>query len=195
MSLTVKKETVSGSIPTFINVLETASGGFTLDMTGFTAGDVIPAGQPVGFDESTRVAKVIKTAKLHADATNSATTYQVKKDHNFVVGEFFSAVIGGASYAVTLVDKSNADYDVITLGTTLGVALTAGAILFQGAASGASAGAFFVTPKGLLYESVTAGTNVSLSVVTRGTVYSRRTVSGHASIISALPLIVFSQSY
>lgn len=50
---------ISGSrtIPVFQKVLETARGGFTLDATGLTVGDTIPAGTPMVFDEATRKAK------------------------------------------------------------------------------------------------------------------------------------------
>ena len=43
--------------PIFQKVLETARGGFSLDTTGLTAGDIIPAGTAIAFDEATRKAK------------------------------------------------------------------------------------------------------------------------------------------
>lgn len=55
--LDIQSENDSRQIPIFQKVLETARGGFTLDATGLTAGDVIPAGTPIAFDESTRKAK------------------------------------------------------------------------------------------------------------------------------------------
>lgn len=47
----------SRTIPIFQKVLETARGGFTLDATGLTANEIIPAGTPMTFDEETRKAK------------------------------------------------------------------------------------------------------------------------------------------
>lgn len=195
MGLVVKKETVSSGVVAWINVLETASGGFTLDKTGLTDGNRLPAGLPVGYSEATRIARVVKMATLQADATNVTTTYQVKKGHNLIVGEFIARTVGGASYAITAINTSNADYDVLTLGTTLGVALVAGDGLFQSAASGAAAGAFIIAPKGLLYEEMEVNTNESLSVVLRGTIYARRAPLSNANLRSALPLILFSESY
>ncbi len=195
MGLVTKKETVSGGIPIWINVLENALGGFTLDTTSLTAGEKILAGTPISFNEATRLAKPVKMAKLYASATNVATVYQVEKGHNLVTGEFLARSVGSASYAITGIDKSNAAYDAITLGTTLGVNLSAGDALFQSAASGASAGAFIATPKGLLYEETNIGVNESLSVVIRGTIYQRRAPVNSPNLQSLLPTILFSNSY
>ena len=118
------------------------------------------------------------------------------RSHNLIVGEFIARTVGGTSYAITAIDSSNAAYDVLTVGTTLGMVLTADVdSLFQSAASGAAAGAFIVTPKGLLFEEMEIGTNESLSVVIRGTVYARRTALQNTAIRTALPLIIFSESY
>lgn len=195
MSLKFKKETVSSGVAVFSTVHETAIGGFTLDKTGLSDGDLLPAGSPIGYDESTRLARVIKTAVLHANAGNTATDYQVKKGHNFIVGEHFGAVTGGKAYTITAIDKSNEAYDVITIGTTLAVALTAGDVVFQSSAAGATAAAFIVTPKGLLFEETTVASNESVSVVVRGTVYARRAPLKNSYLRAALPLIIFSESY
>jgi len=55
-----QSENDSRQIPVFQKVLELARGGFTLDATGLTAGDIIPAGTPIAFDEATRKAKPAK---------------------------------------------------------------------------------------------------------------------------------------
>lgn len=44
--------------PIFQKVLETARGGFSLDTTGLTADEIIPAGTAISYDETTRKAKV-----------------------------------------------------------------------------------------------------------------------------------------
>lgn len=198
MSLQPVKTTAAGDIVVWQNVFETALGGFTLDTTGLTtlaAGSVLKAGLPMGFDESTRKARCIKVATLYANATNTATTYQVLKGHNFIVGEYFGYTVGGAAYAITAIDTSNAAYDVLTVGTTLGVAITAGSALFQSSATGASAAALIVTPKGLLYEDTDPVANTTLSVVIRGTVYHRRIPTVPSAIKTALSSIQFSESY
>lgn len=60
-----KKVSESRSIPVWAKVLETAKGGFSLNKTGLTVGDILPAGTPIAFDETTRIAK-----KAKADGTD-----------------------------------------------------------------------------------------------------------------------------
>lgn len=57
MAINIKSDAGTGFIPVFQKVLELARGGFTLDTSGLTAGDVIPAGTAMTFDEDTRLAK------------------------------------------------------------------------------------------------------------------------------------------
>ena len=56
--LELKKESESGKIPVFQKVLETARGGFSLDAAGLTVGQVLKAGTPIAFDETTRIGKI-----------------------------------------------------------------------------------------------------------------------------------------
>ena len=56
--LGLKKTSGAPTKPIFQKVLETARGGFALDVTGLTAGDTIPAGTVIAFDEATRKAKL-----------------------------------------------------------------------------------------------------------------------------------------
>lgn len=171
-------------------------GGFVLDASTLTAGDTVKAGHPLGFDESTRLAKVVKLAKVYENAGSSATQIKVYKGHHFKVGDYIAKTVGGAAYAITAIDTSNASYDLITVGTTLGVALTADTdVLFQSSATGASAAAYSVTAKGLLYEDTDVAAGTSVSVVLRGTIYERRAPAVTAAVKTALPHIIFSQSY
>lgn len=179
-----------------------AQGGFALVQTGLQDFDVIPRGTPVVFDEAARTATILRTGVLFADASNSDTTYSVKKSLNakqplFKVGDYLAAISGGKAYAITAIDSTTyTDHDVLTVGTTLGVALTAGATLFNSTATGASAAAFPVI-NGLLYEEtlVELGLSQALSVVIRGTVYARRVP--YTTALAALPglaHIIYSQS-
>jgi len=194
----VKINGISGvdQIPIFQKEFEVAQGGFLLDTIGLPPDELVTPGTPVGFDEVTRKVTVLKTAVLYANATDTENNYQVKKGHFLTVGEDLGAEIGGAAYAITAIDTSNADYDVITIGPTLGVVLTVGDVLFKSSANGAAVGALHLEPKGLLFDNVKIEDNASCGVVLRGTVYKRRVANGiHLAVIDALPLIVFSESY
>jgi hypothetical protein len=196
MSLQPVKTTISSGVEVFQKVYENAQGGFTLSTTGLTSGYTIPEGAPFGYNEATRVATLLKTAQMYASATNTDVTYQVKKGHAFATGDYLASVVGGKAYAITAIDTSNAAYDILTVGTTLAVTLSAGDVLFKSSATGASAAALDVTVKGLLYSSKVVGTDDSVSIALRATVYARRYTPGYPSAVqTALPNIIFSQSY
>lgn len=196
MGLQPVKTNVSGGIPVFQQRISTAQGGFVLDHATLTVGDTVKAGQPLGYDEATRKASVVKLAKVYENATNSATVIKVYKGHHFKVGDYIALTVGSAAYAITAIDTSNAAYDSLTVGTTLGAALTADtSVLFQSSATGASAAAYSVTAKGLLYEDTVVSAGASVSVVIRGTVYERRVTLATAAVKTALPHIIYSQSY
>lgn len=168
-------------------------GGFGLVITGFATGLVLPGGTPFSYDEAARTATPVKTAILYANATNVATVYQLKKGHAFIVGDFLATgAAGGAAYAITAIDVSNALYDAVTVGTTLGVAATAGDLFYKSTATGATASAYPVI-SGLLYDDTIVAAGESVTIVWRATVYARR-VPYNATIAAALPGIKFSQS-
>lgn len=157
---------------------------------GFTVASVTVAG--TGTSD-------LSTAVLNASVTlaggSEAQDYKVKKGHFLVVGEYVGATVGGAAYAISAIDTSNADYDIITLATTLG-ALDAGTVLFKSSATGATNAALHVTPNGLLLDYVKIEDNVSCSLVIRGTVYKKRVANGiHSAVQTALPNIIFNNSY
>ena len=196
MGLKLVKTETSGRIPVIIKGIEVATGGFKLVTTGLPANQLVPVGTPISCNEETRQAVVLKSAILASNVADDAVEYPVKKGHFLVVGEYLGASEGGAAYAITEIDTSNAAYDVVTVGTTLGVALSAGAVLFKSSATGATAAALHVAPTGLLWEDVKIEDNTSLSSLIRGTVYAKRIANGaHEAVRKALPLIVFSESY
>ena len=195
MGFEVKLEKSAGGIPVFQNVAENAQGGFALDITGLTLGGIVPAGTVMGFDEATRKAAPLKMAKLQADATAVAVTYQVVKGSLIAVGDYLAAVVGGKAYAVTAIDKTNAAYDTLTIGTTLGAALTAGDALFISSATGEANAVYATVAKGLLFAETKVAVNEPVAIATRATVYARRIPAITAEIKALLPNIIFSQSF
>lgn len=193
----ITKETVSDGIVVFQKVIETAQGGFTLETSDLVVDANLKAGTLIGAtvaNETARRVTAIKTVLVYENASNTATDIKIAKGHHFKVGNYLAAVKGGKAYAITVIDTSNALYDTITVGTTLGVALTVGDVLFQSTATGASV-AIYVRPLGLLYEDTTIASEVDVAVVIRGTVYGRRTPGLHATILADIPNILVSNSY
>lgn len=183
----ITKSTVNGGIPIFQYVLETAQGGFTLDETTIAAGSVIPAGTVVGYDETTRLAKVGKFAVLQAAATNTDTAYKVLPGHNLAVGMPVN-LPGGTARAITTIVHTDPAFDTVNVGTTIGVAAAAG-IGMSVADNGIS------KAKGLLWHDAEVGTGEDIAVVIRGTVYENRIAPVSDVLKALMPTIIFSKSY
>lgn len=192
--MNLKKAIASYGVVIWQFILETAQGGFSLDITGLTEGGNLPGGSLISFDESTRVAKVVKSATVQANAPNNAVNIRVNKGHLFKVGDNLARTIGGAAYAITAISTTDPGYDQVTVGTTLGVALTAGDALFQSNTSGATAAAT-LTLKGLTKEDYLIASHTDVAVVMRGTVYARRIPAVAAELRAKLPLLIFSESF
>lgn len=96
MAIGYKRTTSTGDIPVFQGSggdIQLAQGGFTLDTTGLTAGDVVKAGTPMSFDEETRIATVLAEAN-YANAMGLNYDDTVVEDNATV-----SVVIRGTVYA------------------------------------------------------------------------------------------------
>jgi hypothetical protein len=197
MGLQPTKTVLSSGVPVWQGRPRVATGGFVLAAAVIAAlgGSTIYAGTPVAINEATRQATVLKTAKVVTAATNVAVAIQVAKGHHFKVGDYVAKTVGGAAYAITAIDTSNAAYDSFTVGTTLGVALAVGDVLFQSSATGATAGAYNVTPTALVYDDVDVAAEASCSAVLAGIVYERRIPGFPPALKASLPNLIFSQSY
>lgn len=187
--LDIKKQKVSTGIPIWQSkTLENASGGFTLEDV-FPAGEVIPAGTPIEADDATRKAKVAKIAIVQAQASATEKNYKVLKGHLLQAG---MKIKHGSATAqtITKVDKSNSDYDILTLSATLGVQIESGQAVLEESTDVSKI-------KGLLYESVTIGKNklADIAVTIRGTVYARRVPPVSVDVKKQIPNIIFSESF
>lgn len=117
------------------------TGGFTLDKTNLPASlTELPKGCMLNINNTTRVAKLVKSCEIYENAGATATDYKVTKRNALKVGDILAKTVGGKAYAITVIDKSNSAYDVVTVGTTL-TAMTVGDVLFVSSAAGATAGA------------------------------------------------------
>lgn len=177
----------------FATKIEDVIGGVTVAVADFVDEAVIPAGSVVGKD-NTGLFHVLKTAKLHTAATNSATDYLVLKGHGFKVGDFIAALTGAKAYAITAINTTNADYDTITVGTTLGVAVAQYAGIFQALAEAASnTSAFKVTPYAVTGHSIQmkAGDTNAVDAWLRASLYEANAPVATAQIKAALPQILW----
>jgi hypothetical protein len=193
----VKKETDTERSLAVELVLEDIPGGGTVDPDDFqTATDTMLEGSIVG-EDSNGLFHLVKTAELYENEADTETAYKVLKNHEFVVGDFmmFSGITGSAAEAITEIDTTTSeDYDILTVGTTLGLALTAGQCLVQATAQAASGnGAYKYTAAGVSRNSVDLTLdNLGCGIVMRGRVrVSQMPYSVDAAVKALLPLINF----
>lgn len=179
-------------------VLEDIPGGGIVDPDDFkSTTTVMPEGTLLGKD-SNGIYHIFKTAELYENETNTETAYKVLKNHEFKVGDFLMAAIdtGSACYAITAIDTSNANYDVLTVGTTLGLAMNDGDLLAQGTSQQASAGAgvYKYDPVGIALNSVDLSLdNQGCGVMVRGTVnQSLLPYAVDTKIKAYIPLVRFN---
>ena len=132
-------------------------GNYILDVTGLTVGSYVPSFTPIAADLKAKTAKIVVNILVVEAADTTATSIKIAKGSYLVAGMFIGTGSKGAK--VTAIDKTNVDYDVVTVEATIGAALKVGDVLFEATAVGGT------TPKNLansaLYENhkVTDGIN------------------------------------
>lgn len=128
-----------------------AQGGFTLaaDTPGSGTTGWILKGLPMYVDYASRVAEIVKTAVVVAGSTTTAT--RIEKGSLFIVGDAIANVISGNGVAITGIDTTNADYDVLS-HLTNGGAFAADTILFEAAAVGTGDAAYLFAANALLSD-------------------------------------------
>ena len=132
-------------------------GNYILDVTGLTVGSNVPSFTPIAADLKAKTAKIVVNILVVEAADTTATSIKIAKGSYLVAGMFIGTGSKGAK--VTAIDKTNVDYDVVTVEVTIGAALKVGDVLFEATAVGGT------TPKNLansaLYENhmVTDGIN------------------------------------
>jgi len=174
----LKRENEFQYHPGIEKIIEDVIGGGTIsrsDLTGATFGgiqlDELPPLCIVGKDEN-GLYHVVKTAKMHATAGASVTAYQVKKNHVFVVGDKITkSGLAGIANTISAVDKSNADYDVVTIASTIGAAAEGDVLVLANADATAGNAVYKYAPECITMNKVdlTVANQVS-GLLVRGTV-------------------------
>jgi len=157
MAIGLKRVKSRDVIPVSQVDYENAQGGFSLEMTGLISGEEIPAGSLFIYDEETRKARLVRTAKVF-EAVSNAQAVKVAKGHTVKAGTSIEGI------EVTSIDTENEDYDV--LGLASGITAELGDVLASESTEGKHTG--------LLYQSLFAEENETLSIAIRCTVYAHR---------------------
>ncbi len=116
-------------------------GGFKLDTANLPSTlTILPKGCLLNINFTTRVAKIVKTAKVYETSAADATAYKVYKNHILKADDVITKVESAKAYTVQSIDTSNADYDVVAVNNTLGE-LVENDVLFEAAAETADSSA------------------------------------------------------
>lgn len=161
--------TETRGVNAFTRKIEVEPGGRCIDEADFVQTE-LKAGTPVGVDAN-GLAHIIKVAVLQATAADNATAYRVLKGHNFLVGDHIMAEEGAKAQTITAIITTETAYDTLTVGTSIGTEVAAGANLYGALAASQSTGsAIKYAPLGLVGEDSTlvASANNLISVVVRG---------------------------
>ncbi len=160
MALKIDRKKDSRVVKCILHRVADIPGGVTVSVADL-GGSALFEGTPIGGKGSDGIYKVCKTAQIITDATATATAYEVAKGHHFKAGDRF-ATDAANGQQITSIDKSDPAKDTITVGTTLGVAITAGTCAFE--SSGANK-TLKVSPIAFTgsNEDVEAGSNLFVS--------------------------------
>ena len=187
MGLTIKRQKDNRVVKCILHRVADIPGGVTVKVANL-GGSALFEGTPIG-KGSDGVFEVCKTAQIITAATATATEYEVAKGHHFKVGDrFATAACNGQT--ITAIDKSDAAKDTITVGTTLGAAITANTCAFE--SSGANK-TLKVTP--IAYagsnEDVTTGDNLFVSAWVIGVVKEANAPIVNDAIKTALKGVIY----
>ena len=127
--MTVKRRKDTQTPRVLMHKLADIRGGVSVNVTEL-GGDFLPEGAVLSAPID-GICHVVKIAKLTEEASDSDVEIKVKKGHNFKLGDFVMADVGGKAYAITAINTSEKTHDTVTIGTTLGVKIEKDAFLIQ----------------------------------------------------------------
>lgn len=168
-----KKETEFQYAPGIEKIIEDIQGGGTIaraELKGVI--DELPPLVIVGKDTN-GLYHVVKTGKATAEAAADAVTIQVAKNHVFTVGEAVTigGALTGASDVISAIDKTNSDYDTITLAGAIGAVKVNDVLVLVAAKAVAKAAKFKYTPEIITMNKVDVTVaNQQSGLLVRGTV-------------------------
>ena len=116
MSIIFREKSYSGRRNAIWREPKVLPGGFALAQT-FAAGTLLKRGTLVNVDTSLMRAGIVKVGKVLNGGTTTAP--RVSKDNYLMAGDTVMKVGSDITSTVASVDRSNEDYDVVTLTTAM----------------------------------------------------------------------------
>lgn len=168
-----KKEKEFQYPPVIVKIIEDVVGGGTIARANLKGViDELPPGVVVGKDAN-GLYHPVKTAKIVVPAAAAATEYKVAKKTIFKVGEIVAlgGSLEGAAVAITAIDRSDIDFDKITVGATLGAAPVGSLLVQADEAADAGDAKLKYKPEAITMNKVnTTVANQQSGLLVRGTV-------------------------
>lgn len=130
MALRIQRKKDNRVVKCVLHRVADIPGGVTIKVADL-GGNALFEGTPLA-KGANGLFRVVKTAQIVTNAADDAVSYDVAKGHHFKVGDRF-ATASCNGQVITAIDKSDSAKDVITVGTTLGAAITAGTCAYESA--------------------------------------------------------------
>lgn len=192
------KTTEYQNLPFIVSEIEDRVGGGSVKIGSLdkTKKSIRP-GFFVGEDDK-GLMQLLVSGVLVEDANDTDVAFKVRKRTQFAVGKFIAGdAEDSKAYAITKIEEKE-DYDVITVGTALGVDMEAGEALYEVIAEDAigGQGEIPITPIGVAKNEVDlTGSHPQTGVLLRGTCRVETMAFGAPSAYTKhLPYIRFEYS-
>lgn len=136
MAMTVSRRRESQTPRVFMHKVADIRGGVSVNVKEL-GGDFLREGSVLS-EPKDGICHVVKFAVLTEEANGTATTFKVKKGHNFKVGDFVMAKEGAKAYPISKIADTEKTYDTITISTSLGEVVKKGSFIIEAKAESAS---------------------------------------------------------
>ena len=111
-------------------------GNYVLDVAGLAVGSYVPSFTPIAADLKAKTAKIVVNVLVKENVGATDTKVKIAKGSYVVMGTILGNGTKGAT--VNAIDKSEAEYDELTLSAAMG-ALKSGDVLFEAKAEDGTA--------------------------------------------------------
>ena len=135
------------------------SGGFNLDISNLTGVDKIPPLTPLVLDFEKRTAKAVLNVEVAEKITAGSTSLKIKKNSLAYVGMHIGNGTNGGT--IEAIDKSNAEYDTVTLAASPTLAADKDAVLFEATAAAGKTAKATATALNYAWTKVEAGVTIT----------------------------------
>lgn len=154
---------IEGTMPEMLryDTVYRYSGGFNLELSNLTGVQQIPPATPMKLDFKNRVATAIINVRVVEAYANGESALTIKVAKNSLAYEGMFIGNGSKGAKVTEIDKTNANYDTLTIAAAFGANIAKGAVLFEATAVGGTTAKATATALNYAWTKVEPGATVT----------------------------------